>query len=87
MFNFNLGRFFKTSTSDASNTAKNRLQLVLGRDRVHVSESDLEALRGELYAVISRYFTIDQDSLQVDIFTQEGQTALKVNTAVAEAGS
>ena len=75
-------KIFRNSSPTAE-VAKNRLQLVLSRDRRDLTSVDLEGLKRELLEVISKYFDIQEETLQVEILDQEGHSALQVNTAVA----
>lgn len=68
--------------SGSAQTAKNRLQLVLARDRIGVQEANIDELKSDLYQVISKYFDIDPGSLEIEIFNQDGRSALTVNTTV-----
>ncbi len=68
--------------SGSAQTAKNRLRLVLARERVGLPENQLSELKGELCDVISKYFEIDQTALEIEIFNKNGQPALSVNTPV-----
>ena len=78
-----LKKMFAQSSGKSARIAKNRLQLVLTRERSGLSENDLNKLKGDLYRVISRYFTIDRTNLEIEIlYNKNGQSALKVNTPV-----
>ncbi|MGK5091971.1 cell division topological specificity factor MinE [Deltaproteobacteria bacterium TL4] len=77
-----LGRLFRSKPSSA-NVAKNRLKLVLAKERVGLSESQILQMKQELSFVISKYFEIDRDSLEVIIETIDGQPALNVKTPVS----
>ncbi len=78
-----LKRMFTQGNGKSARIAKNRLQLVLTRERTGLSENDLNKLKGDLYRVISRYFTIDRTNLEIEIlYNKNGQSALKVNTPV-----
>ena len=74
---------FTQGNGKSARIAKNRLQLVLTRERTGLSENDLNKLKGDLYRVISRYVTIDRTNLEIEIlYNKNGQSALKVNTPV-----
>lgn len=60
MFNF-----FKPKRSAAS--AKERLQLVLIHDRTDMTPSELNALKDDLLAVISRHVDIEPDAVRIDL--------------------
>jgi cell division topological specificity factor len=52
--------------------AKDRLKLVLINDRTDLSPEQLEMLKNELLAVISRYIEIDPDEVNITM-AQEGR--------------
>lgn len=56
----------------SADTAKDRLKLVLINDRTDLTPSELESMKNELLAVISRYIEIDPDAVRIDM-TQEGR--------------
>jgi cell division topological specificity factor len=60
MFNF-----FKPKRSAAS--AKERLQLVLIHDRTDMTPGELNALKDDLLAVISRHVDIEPDAVRIDL--------------------
>ena len=62
--------------------AKSRLQLVLARERIGLTEEQLNVLKNDLYRVISKYFEIDQKALEIEILHEDDQRALLVNTPV-----
>ena len=60
MFNF-----FKPKRSASS--AKERLQLVLIHDRTDLTPSELDALKDDLLAVISRHVDIEPDAVRIGL--------------------
>jgi len=66
-----LDRLLKRDTKSASQ-AKERLALVLIHDRTDLTPAELEALKDELIAVISRHIEIDPDAVRIDM-AQEGR--------------
>ena len=56
----------------SANSAKERLQLVLIHDRTDLSPSQLESLKDDLIATISRYIEIDPDAVTINV-AQEGR--------------
>lgn len=52
---------------DAKSVAKQRLQFLLVHDRVHLSPGQMEELRKDLIAVLSRYVEIDEHALDVEL--------------------
>lgn len=47
--------------------AKERLQLVLIHDRTDLSQTEFEALRDDILAVISRHVDIDPGAVRIDV--------------------
>jgi cell division topological specificity factor len=58
--------FFRRKKSSAQ-SAKERLQLVLIHDRTDLNPAELEALKDDILAVISRYINIDHDAVQIGV--------------------
>ena len=79
---FEMLRKMFNQNSGSAQTAKNRLRLVLARERIGLPESQLSEMKVELYHVISKYFEIDQTTLEIEILNKNGQPALTVNTPV-----
>jgi cell division topological specificity factor len=52
-------------SASSKNVAKERLKLVLVHDRVNVSSTFLEMIKGDLIKVISDYMEIDEDNLDI----------------------
>ena len=78
-----LGKLFGRGSKSAG-TAKSRLQLVLARERVGLPETTLNSLREDLMEVISKYFEIEDGSLEIEIMPADGKSALTVNTSVTK---
>ena len=57
----------------SANSAKERLQLVLIHDRTDLNPGELEALKDDLIATISRHVAIDPSAVRIDI-AQEGRS-------------
>lgn len=76
-----LNKLFQQNVGSAKK-ARSRLQLVLARERIGLTENQLSDLKNDLYQVISKYFKIDQKALEIDILHEDGQPALLVNTPV-----
>ncbi len=51
----------------SAQNAKERLQLVLIHDRTDITAVELEALKDEILAAISRHVDIDPNAVQIDI--------------------
>jgi cell division topological specificity factor len=51
----------------SADSAKERLQLVLIHDRTDMTPAELDSLRDDLIATISRHVSIDEDNVQIDV--------------------
>ena len=87
MFDDLVNRFWKRSGENGSSRAiaKNRLQVVLVHDRAGVSPRTLESFRKDLVKVISQYFEIDANALEIDVRAVDHYHALLVNTPIIRA--
>jgi cell division topological specificity factor len=56
--------FGRKSSADS---AKERLQLVLIHDRTDMTPAELDSLRDDLIATISRHVSIDEENVQIDV--------------------
>jgi cell division topological specificity factor len=56
----------------SANSAKERLQLVLIHDRTDLTPSQLESLKDDLIATISRYIEIDPTAVSINV-AQDGR--------------
>lgn len=59
-----MGFFARKHSADS---AKERLQLVLVHDRTDLTPAELNALKDDLLAVISRYVDIDADAVEIGV--------------------
>lgn len=64
-----MGSFFDriTGRKQSAKSAKERLQLVLIHDRTDMTQVELEALRDDILAVISRHVDIDPDAVRINV--------------------
>lgn len=60
-----LSRVLRLGQPSSKEVAKDRLRLVLIHDRVRISPGQMEAMKQELLAVVSRYFDVDTDGVEV----------------------
>ena len=56
----------------SANSAKERLQLVLIHDRTDLTPAQLESLKDDLIATISRYIEIDPSAVSINV-AQDGR--------------
>ncbi|WP_027014458.1 cell division topological specificity factor MinE [Comamonas composti] len=84
MLSFLLGEKKKTAS-----VAKERLQIILARERVgNLGSPDyLPALQKELMAVISKYVDINPDDIKVQLERQDNLEVLEVKIELPEARS
>lgn len=59
-------------TPKSADTARDRLKLVLINDRTDLTPAEMDSMKNELLAVISRYIDIDPSAVRIDM-TQEGR--------------
>ncbi len=57
----------KENSKESSNTAKERLHLVLMQDRANVSADFLELMRKEIIEVIKKYIDVDETAIDVHL--------------------
>lgn len=64
-----MGSFFDriTGRKRSAQSAKERLQLVLIHDRTDMTQLEMEALRDDILAVISRHVDIDPSGVHIDV--------------------
>ena len=51
----------------SADSAKERLQLVLIHDRTDMTPAELDSLRDDLIATVSRHVSIDAENVQIDV--------------------
>jgi cell division topological specificity factor len=79
-----LSRLFKRFTSQkaSKDTAKKRLQFSLIYDKLEVNDTTLTDLQKDIVAVISKYFEIDKNSLDLKVKRDDDMSALVFNTPI-----
>ncbi len=70
---------------DSKDIAKRRLKFALLTDKLDIKTDTLGNLQKDLVEVISRYFEIDQESINIDIQRSEESSALIFNTPIIAA--
>jgi cell division topological specificity factor len=79
MFDF-LSKFFRQQGS--SETAKERLRLVLLSDHIQLAPEVVESLKRDLIGVISKYVEVDEGSCEVNFEHQDRQIAMLANIPI-----
>ena len=67
---------------DSKTVVKNRLQMILIHDRTGVSPEILDALREDMFRVISNYFIVEEDGVEMSLESQDDSVALIANIPV-----
>ena len=71
----------------SASVAKERLQIILARERIGGSSAqpdDLPALQRELMAVVSKYVSINPDDIKVQLERQDNLEVLEVKIELPE---
>ena len=76
-----INRWFRRGKG-SKNMGKSRLQLILIHDRTGVSPEILDALREDMFCVISKYFVVNEADVEMNIERDEGSVALVANIPV-----
>lgn len=82
-----MGLFDKLFGSDSrkkgsKTAAKERLRLVLVQDKIDISPGNMELMKNELFAVISRYVEINSNEIDVSLEKVDGSTAIVASIPV-----
>ena len=81
-----LSRLFKKFTKQkvSKDAAKKRLQFSLIYDKLEVNDTTLTNLQKDIVAVISNYFEIDNESLELKVRRDDEVSALVFNTPILQ---
>ena len=81
-----LSRLFRkfTKQKTSKDTAKKRLQFSLIYDKLEVNDTTLTDLQKDIVAVISNYFEIDNESLELKVRRDDDVSALVFNTPILQ---
>ncbi len=52
---------------NSKDTARNRLRLVLIQDRIELAPEKMEAMKREIWQVVSRYMVVEDDFLEFEV--------------------
>jgi cell division topological specificity factor len=71
-----------TGQKKSKDEAKKRLQFSLIYDKLEVNDTTLIDLQNDIVDVISKYFEIDKDSLELKVKRDKNVSALVFNTPI-----
>ncbi len=71
-----------TNRKRSSDEAKKRLQFSLVYDKLEVNDTTLTDLQTDIVDVISKYFEIDKDALELKVKNDKEVSALVFNTPI-----
>ncbi len=77
-----LARLFQRHSLSSKEVAKERLRLVLVHDRANISPELLQLLKDDLIKTVSKYFEIEEKSLEVTLDTSDDVVALVASIPV-----
>ncbi len=79
-----LNGFFKklSRQKPSRQTAKKRLQFALVYDKLEINDTTLSNLQQDIVKVISKYFEIDTDAVQLEVQREDDLSALVFNTPI-----
>ena len=66
----------------SKNVAKSRLQLILVQDRTGIDEEIMESLQAELTEVLSKYFILEREHVEMELEREQDSMALVANIPV-----
>ena len=73
-----------TGQKASKDAAKKRLQFSLIYDKLELNDNTLTDLQKDIVAVISNYFEINKDSLELKVKRDDDVTALVFNTPILQ---
>ncbi|MEW6182411.1 MAG: cell division topological specificity factor MinE [Bacillota bacterium] len=77
-----LARLFQRSSPGSKDMARDRLRLVLVHDRANISPELLNMLKDDLIRAVSKYFDINENSLEITLDTSDNMVALVASIPV-----
>ncbi len=80
-------KVFGQSDASSGNVAKQRLQIVLVQDRIKLPPPVMDALRGELVAVLSKYVDVDTSGVDISLSKHARQSRLVADIPIVGAKS
>ncbi len=73
-----------TGHKKSKDTAKKRLQFSLIYDKLEVNDTTLSDLQADIVGVISKYFEIDKNALELKLKKDHDVSALVFNTPILQ---
>jgi cell division topological specificity factor len=73
---------FLRKQPESREIAKSRLKLVIIQDRTGVDPEIIEVLKEEMLKLLSKYFEINTDGVEVDLHREEESVALVANIPI-----
>ena len=71
-----------TRTDKSKDIAKSRLKLILVQDRLSISEEVMQSLQSEITKLLSKYFTLKTDEVEMDLEREGNALALVANIPI-----
>ena len=71
-----------TRTDKSKDIAKSRLKLILVQDRLSISEEVMQSLQSEVTKLLSKYFTLKTDEVEMDLEREGNALALVANIPI-----
>ena len=79
--------YFRSSKPKSASVAKERLQVIVARERAHRSGPDyLPALHREILAVIRKYVQVSDDAVQMNLEREGNYEVLELNITLPDRG-
>lgn len=79
--------YFRSPKPKSAALAKERLQIIVARERVHRSGPDyLPALHREILAVIRKYVQVDDEAVQMNLEREGDCEILELNITLPDKG-
>lgn len=66
----------------SKDVAKERLQFILVHDRIQLSPREMEEMKKEIIAVVSKYVEVEEHDLEMSLRRGEETMALKANIPI-----
>ena len=71
-----------TRADKSKDIAKSRLKLILVQDRLRISEEVMQSLQSAVTKLLSKYFTLNTDEVEMDLEREDNALALVANIPI-----